>query len=190
MKSASLATASYALFACVSILHLSSGQYDWDCNHLGVYTVDVCYQFSTSFQYLFKCNTTDSMVFTQYSDGSCGETDAESIYSVTYWESTDTYDLFQCDQDTACDYVILRYYEDEDCSGDSYWDNPFVTGQCYSSSSTSFTMSCGAVTLTIETYTTATDCTGSSVTSTSNYEEYTESITGCYQVAFEFSHLF
>ena len=185
MTPVSLATASYALFA--SILRISSGQYDWECNHLSFYTVDVCYQYSTSYQYLFECNTTNSMVFSQYSDGSCGETDAESIYSVTYWESSDTYDLFQCDQDAACDYAVLRYYADEDCSGDSYWDRSlWVTGQCYPSShdSTSQIISCGPDTITVEAFSTATDCTGSSTTITSSYEEYSASITGCYQVAF------
>ena len=123
MKSASLATSSYALFAYASILRMSSGQYDWDCN------------------------TTNSMVFTQYSDGSCGQTNADPIYSITYWESSDTYDLFQCDQDTACDYAVLRYYADEDCSDDLHCDRNsyvFKTTACDSSTSGSGTSGSGS----------------------------------------------
>ena len=162
----------------------ASAQYEWTCNHWSAYTVDVCYQYSTSYQYLFECNTTDSLVLSQFSDGSCGETDADPWYSITYWESSDTTDLFQCDQSAACDYAILRYYTDDECSGDTYSDGPFVTGQCYEGSSTSFEVSCGTDKLTVKSYTTAGDCTGSSVSATVNYASYNDDISGCYMVKF------
>ena len=183
MNCASSVSYAYVLILLILIVS-ASAQYNWNCNHWSAYTVDVCYQYSSTYQYLYQCNTTDSMVLLQYTGGTCGETDADAFYSVTYKESSDTSDIFQCDQSGQCNYAILRYYTDEDCSGDTYLDGPFVTGQCYTSSATSFQVSCGTDTLTVETYLTAGNCTGSSVSSTINYADYSEGRTGCYQVAF------
>ena len=168
-------------FGLTSLLVLGvSGQYDWTCNHWSRFTIDYCYQYSTTYQYLLECNTTDSLILSQYTDGSCGETDADPYVEIAYWEISDTTNLWQCDQSAPCDYAILRYYTDEDCSGDTYSDDPFITGQCYSDTSTSFEVSCSSDTLTVKTYTSQGDCTGSSVSVTVDYADYNDDVTGCY----------
>ena len=175
----------FALLAGVSASVVSvSGQYydAWDCNHYSSYTVDLCYGVTSSYEYLATCNGTTSIVWAAYSDNTCGDTDAEPWLSVTYHESSDTLDVFACDQTDACDYVIIRLYGDDDCSGSSYVDVPYITGQCYQwSSSLSYEYSCSGNKFTSNTYSSE-DCSGSSVTVSIDYTEYNDDISGCYEV--------
>ena len=165
-----------------SLLLLSvTAQYTWDCNHYSAYTVDTCYQYSSSYQYFFECNGTDAIILYQYTDNSCGAESPSYHVRHTYSEDSDSSNLFQCDQGTACDSAILRYYYDSDCSGDSYIDVPYIIGQCYTSSSSSFQVHCpGDDLLTIVTYSSSGDCTGTSLSATVDYEEYSDSVSGCY----------
>ena len=171
-----------SLFA--SALFLSSyayGQaYDWDCNHYITYTVDMCYQYSTSYQYLFKCNGTSSIVLYYYTDGDCS-TDGEGAYdSLTYGGSSSSY--FNCDGDDACSYMILRYYYDSDCTGDSYYDAPFITGECYTGSGASGEYSCSGSKYTVTAYS-SDDCSGSSSSASITIDDsYNENWSGCYEV--------
>ena len=172
------------LLALIGVVVVNGQFSDWTCNHWSFYTVDLCYQFSTSFQYLFVCNGTDSITFYSYTDGSCGDTDSTAWTTSTYDESSDTTDLFACDQSSACDTAIIRYYADEECTGDSYFDTPYISGQCYSGSSTSSEVSCSGDKFTIKTYTGAGDCTGSSVSVTVNYADYSDTYAGCWAVKY------
>ena len=157
------------------------GQYDWDCNHYSLYTTDVCYQYSSSYQYYFECNGTDSISWYDYTDGSCGETD-ETIYA-TYTYSGTSSTLWQCDQSSACDYFVLRYYSDAECSGDSYYDSPYISGQCYEiSSASSYMYSCSGSKFTWEVFSSS-DCSGSSSsTSFTINDAYNDNFSGCYMV--------
>ena len=154
---------------------------DWDCNYYSSYTTGVCYNLYTS-QYYFECNGTDKLSFYIYSDGSCGTNSASPSFVITYDESSDTADLFECDNDDPCEYIILRYYDDEDCSGDSYADGGLIPGVCYSLSSTSYGVACKGSELTVVTFTDEDDCTGDAVASTIDYEDYNDDFSGCYEV--------
>ena len=170
------------IFVCY-VLSVSAQWADWSCNHYSSYAVDLCYQYSYSYQYLFSCNGTDQITWYQYTDNSCGTDESDPWIAITYDESSDTSDLFQCDQSQACDYAIVRIYDDEDCSNDTYSDGPVVTSQCYTGTSYSYKVSCTGVNeLTVQTFTDEGNCTGSSQIVTTDYDTYSESVAGCYEV--------
>ena len=97
-----IATCFYILVLVLSRAQLQDG---WDCNHFsGYYTVDLCYQYSASYQYLYVCNETDSITLYQYINNSCGQGgDPYEIitYNNTYQDSDDLLYTFQCDQSQA-----------------------------------------------------------------------------------------
>ena len=154
---------------------------DWECNHYSFYTTGVCYNFFST-QYYVECNGTDKLSFYQFSDGSCGTNSASPSYVITYDESSDTEDLFECDNDDPCEYIIVRYYDDEDCSGDSIADGPLIPGVCYESSTSSYGIVCEGSELTVVTFPDEGDCTGDAVASTIDYEDYSDDLDGCYEV--------
>ena len=163
-----------------SLFSVINGQYtDWTCNHYGTYTVDMCFQYSGSLEYLFECNGTDAISFKTYTDGKCGESGA-TVYTNTII-STST-GLFACDQSSACDVFVVSFYTDEDCTGDSYFELGFVVDQCYSGSGSSLEYSCSGSKLTTKSYT-SDDCSGSSTDVTVNYNDYTDTISGCIEIS-------
>ena len=161
----------------------ASAQYTFDCNHWSAYTVDVCYEYSSAYQYYFECNGTDALIFYTYSDGSCGTDSGDAWLKIRYEEDSDSTDLFQCDQGEACQYAILRYYSDGDCSGDTFTDGPLIVGQCYEGSSTSYELLClGDDLLQYVQYSSSGDCTGVATTVTVDYSDYSDSSSYCYEV--------
>ena len=122
------------------------------------------------------------MIFYGYTNGSCG-TGAQPDNIIVFNESSDTSDFFQCDQSAACDYAVIRNYFDEDCTGDSYFDVPWIVGQCYSGVSTSLEYECaGDSIFTVISYSSETDCTGGSASANIDYDDYSETQSGCYEV--------
>ena len=178
----------------LTLLATTSAQYDeWDCNHYGAFPTGSCYSYSSSYTYLFECDGTDALTFYQFTDDSCGTSSASAALEYTYTSDDLIYNssngsvssagLFKCDQPAPCIAATLRYYYDEDCSGDSYLDSPFVLGECYQSSGFSYTISCEGDELTIESYTSSGVCSGSSSSTTVAYDDaYSDSVTGCYEV--------
>ena len=156
-----------------------SQTYDFDCNHYSLYTTDVCYQYSSSYQYLFICNGTDAISWYDYTDDSCTSSGGGNPYDITTISGSS---VFQCDESSACDYFIMRYYTDSDCTGDSYYDTPFLANVCYDLSSYSYEYSCSGSKVTSKIYT-SDDCSGSSTTTTFTVNDaYNEYYSGCFMV--------
>lgn len=172
-----------SLMAASAFTALSQVEYNWDCNHYETYTVDVCYQDdSNDVYYYFTCNTTDSMVQLTYTDDTCSGTVSDvTVYTA---DNTTSSGDFECDQDSACEYGLVYEYSDESCSGDSYTILRFIFDQCYEYTSNSFIFeSCDSDnnTITVSEYST-TDCTASPDTMIEDYNQQSESQTGCWEV--------
>ena len=150
-----------------------------------------CYRYSASYEYYFECNGTNSVIVYQFTDGSCNTEDQSAYYSYTYDDSSDTSGIFQCDQQESCKAAILRYYYDDDCNGESYYDYPFITTECYSSSTTSYELGCDGDTLSVASYSSSDDCKGDATTASLTFDSsYSESFTGCYKVCHVFLFYF
>ena len=166
------------------LLGVSSQYESWSCNHFAYYTVNQCYQYSPPYQVMYECNGTDQMISYHYTDGSCGTSDPQHDTVSIYDESSDTTDLFKCDQVEPCDYAIIRYYVDEDCEDDdSYFDLARILHECYAGDTTSLMFSCSSGNvLTLREFSDENDCTGSYQTINYDYDEETDGIEGCYEV--------
>lgn len=178
----------FSLQLLLSIL-ISFGQtQDWDCSHYDFYTVGVCYQYSGSLQRYFECNGTNTIAQMDFTDGSCGTSDATPDTSFSYMYTTEDSSLsvFNCGSSLACSYLILRYFYDDYCRGESYFDSPIITNQRYRCSfqGSSSMYSCSGNTYTCDYYTSH-DCSGTPTsTSTTINDECNDDIdgSGCYTV--------
>lgn len=179
----------YAVLTSLLVLSVSA-QLPFDeftCNHYQYYTVDVCYQVDVNTQELYECNSDNSITLFNFTDGSCGTQNPTPSSAITFDASAGASIGFKCDQSTACGYFTVYYYQDENCLGDSSLATAesatAITGQCYSTSTSSSEMyTCSGNEETFEIYDNS-DCSGSASSSgTINYEERTDSEVGCYEV--------
>ena len=182
MKMKRLLTSSFLILSAFA-------QYeDFTCNTYSGIPTGVCWQATESLQYYIECDGTDAVIYNIYDDESCGTSSDPSIsYTISADDFNSSYIPFNCDNDDdeICDYAILRYYTDDDCTGD-YFDGPLVMNQCYTpSSNASWKYSCSGNTLTSTAYTSG-DCTGTSYTVSINYEDFSDSVSGCYEVCISF----
>ena len=149
-------------YCIVSHLASNQAQYaNWTCNHWSAYTTGVCYQESADVHYFLECNGTDAMNIYVFTNTTCNADVTDSAFVVTYKEADDDSDLLECGKEEACNYTIIRNFDNETCDGDSYFDNPYITQECYTSTD-SYRLGCHGITLEIETFPNSRDCTGSS----------------------------
>ena len=170
-----------AIFLLSSAYGQSSPRYDgWDCNHFRHFALDVCYQQSSTSQYLYQCSGTNSVVSFHFTDGSCGENEAVPSDSTTY---NNTYSsLFNCAASSACDYMILKYYYNDDCTG-TYIDSSSITGECYNRTTSSTKYGCSGDNYMATEYP-FDDCTGNPILSVNLTidDDYNDNLNGCYDV--------
>ena len=172
----SLATSSFIVLGTFA-------QYEnWTCNHFSGLPVDVCYQYSSTYQYYFECDGTDSLTFYGFNDGSCGTSNPNPDSEITYNQDDVNNSIsFNCDESENCPYGLIRYYSDEDCTGDSYVETPFIFGQCYSGTIVSYDYACNGSIFTLTTYSDG-NCETESSSTSFDYDDYSDSLSGCYEV--------
>jgi len=89
------------LLSLSSLLLFSNvyGQTDYGCNHYGSSPVDVCYQYSSSYDYMVYCNGTTNMVSAYYTQGEeCS--DDSFLGSISYSFGTSS----ECGNEDNCGY--------------------------------------------------------------------------------------
>ena len=127
---------------------------DWTCNNYNTYPVDICWRFNNGYTYYYECDGTDSITVYQFSDQSCGTSDPTPDSQVTYSkDDANNTNYFSCSESASCSYGVVTIYDDDDCTGDSYYQVVYVTDQCaYGSSSSSIDFECSGSVLTTTTY--------------------------------------
>ena len=85
---------------------LTTGQYPYaDCNHFwDEWPLDVCIPHAQSYDYMYVCNGTTSIILNQYHHDECGTPGAVPIYSESYYLPK----WGTCDKDTNCDYFFIQ----------------------------------------------------------------------------------
>jgi hypothetical protein len=151
-----------SLLLSSALVAFVSGQYTgYGCDHYSLLPTDECIGFGT-YDYYYSCNGSETMMFETYSSGDCGTTDGMPSLSVTLDLTSSVYSgLAECGSGSSCAYFATS------CS--DTWYLTTLVDVCMASTSTSTMFSCSDSSLTTTAYTGATDCSGSSSSSTVDY---------------------
>ena len=178
------------LFSTVLVLIVAVvSAYDWNCNHYDSWATDVCYEYSSSTEYLFKCNGTNEIIWYEYNNGECGVKGSIPTHVTT--KQLTSSGNFECSKKESCDFTRVTYWSDEYCDGTYHYDwEDYIIGQCYPSSIATITSfnyisykyECSGDTLKLTTYANA-NCSGTSFTTITSYnDDYNDQHKGCYKM--------
>ena len=160
---------------------------NFNCNHYGPYTIDICYKVYVTNGF-FECdyvNDTSVVTGNYYRDNTSCNMDVSpymtSVFTQNDFNDSSDINKVQCDQSAPCGYAILYSYSDGECAGDNYASLPAIMDQCLVDGNESKIFSCSGSIINTTFYNKSIDCTGTSYTVVDDYSTW-GSKTNCWQV--------